>query len=151
MASTQEELKIIGDIKRDVDSNWAKFIIRVKNLKKSRDNITVDFPTDTCVIVRVNGTEIMSRKLPSAVQPTQCQHKVKYKEKGEIVIKLRKAEPGKWLERWSPRRELSATSAPALASGTAAVSELSSTCRPSPRPPNQQQQQPIVTEPDDNE
>jgi len=30
---------------------------------------------------------------------------VSYKEKGKITLKMRKQEAGRWLDRWSPRRE----------------------------------------------
>ena len=30
-----------------------------------------------------------------------------YKEKGKITLKLRKQEAGRWVDRWSPRREQS--------------------------------------------
>ena len=30
---------------------------------------------------------------------------VSYKEKGKITVKMRKQEPGRWVDRWSPRRE----------------------------------------------
>ena len=31
---------------------------------------------------------------------------MKYGDQGKIVVKLRKTQPGRWIERWSPRREL---------------------------------------------
>jgi len=30
---------------------------------------------------------------------------VSYKEKGKITLKMRKQEAGRWVDRWSPRRE----------------------------------------------
>ena len=39
---------------------------------------------------------------------------VKYKQKAEIIVKMRKAEAGRWVDRWSPRREQASDDADAV-------------------------------------
>lgn len=107
MAAGSDAPKFIGDRKLDVGSNAesAKLVLRVNNMRKSRDRVEVLYPTDSTVRVLINDVVIFDRRLPAPVITNQCTFKVSYKEKGKITLKMRKLEAKKWVDRWSPRRE----------------------------------------------
>lgn len=111
--------KLIGFRKKDVDRNWSQIVVRVNNLRKRRDIVRVIFPQEKCdpLIVEVNEENYCRKLLPGNILFQFCKYKVKYGDKGEIKIKLRKSEPEDWMHRWSPSRETQPTT-PSLASSS---------------------------------
>lgn len=107
MAAGSDAVKFIGDRKRDLGSKFefAELVLRMENMRKSRDRVDVLYPTDSTVRVLINDVVIIDRRLPAPVITNQCKFKVSYKEKGKITLKMRKLEATKWVDRWSPRRE----------------------------------------------
>ena len=52
---------------------------------------------------------ILSSRRPGASLHAINNVQIEYGKKGKVVVKLRKAQPGRWIDRWSPRREMSAS------------------------------------------
>lgn len=116
MATASLPYKVMGFRKKDLDKNWAQLVVRVNNLHKSRDKITISYPNERTepLEICINGDPICTKLLPGSVIPSQCSFKTSYGEKGEVKVKLRKSEPEDWMHRWSPSRDTVQQQQPAI-------------------------------------
>jgi len=104
MAESRDKAKYSLFSKKDVDKDWAEFVVVMRHLKKERDKVTVTFPQerDQFLTVKVNDEVVCEKLLPGAVQIEDSTFEVSYGERGEVKVNLRKAESGYWMNRWSP-------------------------------------------------
>jgi len=102
----EDQARFMGCRKQDQGQNWALVVVRVNNLQNPRDVVVVTLPTsrDLPLMVRLNDRVIFEQLLPGDIVVGDCEHTTHCGKTGEVEIKLRKAEPGEWMDRWSPSR-----------------------------------------------